>query len=141
VVVATVDDYQGEENKIILLTLVRSNEEGKIGFTGIENRIIVAISRAQHGMFIMGNAEMICKGSPLWARTIQQMDSNGCYGSSLPLTDDRFGKKVIKVNTAEHIAAVLRGEHNLSKKELRKFEMKKREEMQKKAEAGAKSAA
>ena len=87
VVVATVDDYQGEENKIVLLTLVRSNPEEKLGFVGIENRIIVALSRAQHGMYIMGNAEMMCKGSPLWARVVQQMDSKGCYGSALPLEE------------------------------------------------------
>ena len=92
-------------------------------------------------MVVMGNAEMLAKGSPLWQRTIQQMDQNGCYGSSLPLTDDRFGKRVVKVNTADHIAAVMRGEHSLSKKDQRKFEMKKRKEMKEKAEAASKAAA
>lgn len=33
--VATVDSYQGEENDVILLSLVRSNYEGKIGFLGV----------------------------------------------------------------------------------------------------------
>ena len=44
--VAAVDAYQGEENKIIILSLVRSNKEGKIGFVKTYNRICVAISRA-----------------------------------------------------------------------------------------------
>merc|ERR1719319_43912 len=37
--VSTVDNYQGEENDIILLSLVRSNSQGSIGFLGIDNRV------------------------------------------------------------------------------------------------------
>jgi superfamily I DNA and/or RNA helicase len=48
--VSTVDNYQGEECDIILLSLVRSNNNGKIGFLAIENRICVALSRARLGM-------------------------------------------------------------------------------------------
>jgi superfamily I DNA and/or RNA helicase len=45
--VTVVDNYQGEENDIILLSLVRSNEENNIGFLKTDNRICVAISRAK----------------------------------------------------------------------------------------------
>jgi helicase required for RNAi-mediated heterochromatin assembly 1 len=45
--VTTVDNYQGEENDFILLSLVRSNNEDKIGFLEVENRVCVALSRAR----------------------------------------------------------------------------------------------
>jgi len=45
--ITVVDNFQGEENDIILLSLVRSNAEKKIGFLGIPNRICVALSRAK----------------------------------------------------------------------------------------------
>jgi superfamily I DNA and/or RNA helicase len=45
--VTAVDNYQGEENDIILLSLVRSNEDGAIGFLKTDNRVCVAISRAR----------------------------------------------------------------------------------------------
>jgi hypothetical protein len=54
--VVTVDDYQGRENKIILLSLVRSNPGNKIGFLKITNRVNVALSRAKDGLFIFGDA-------------------------------------------------------------------------------------
>ena len=57
--IATVDNFQGEENDIILLSLVRSNRENKIGFLKIENRVNVALSRARSAMFIFGNAMCI----------------------------------------------------------------------------------
>ena len=47
--VSVVDNYQGEENDIVILSLVRSNENGKIGFLKKANRICVALSRAKHG--------------------------------------------------------------------------------------------
>lgn len=47
--VVTVDDYQGEENDIVILSLVRSNTDGNIGFVSVENRICVALSRARQG--------------------------------------------------------------------------------------------
>ena len=53
--VTSVDNYQGEENKIVILSLVRSNKENKIGFTKIYNRICVSISRAKLGFFVIGN--------------------------------------------------------------------------------------
>lgn len=57
--VQTVDNYQGEENDIIILSLVRSNMQGKIGFIGIDNRICVALSRARIGLYVFGNFTFI----------------------------------------------------------------------------------
>ena len=48
--ITAVDNFQGEENDIILLSLVRSNKEHKIGFLNEENRICVALSRAKWGI-------------------------------------------------------------------------------------------
>ena len=43
----TVDGFQGKENDIILLSLVRSNDEANIGFLRKDNRVCVALSRAK----------------------------------------------------------------------------------------------
>lgn len=61
-----VDKYQGEENDIILLSLVRSNEEGKIGFLKTENRVCVALSRAKKGLYIVGNMNNLSENSSMW---------------------------------------------------------------------------
>lgn len=71
--VLTVDSYQGEENEVVLLSLVKSNEQGKIGFTGVENRVCVALSRAKRGFYIFGNAELLAGESKLWAKVINIM--------------------------------------------------------------------
>ena len=55
--VATVDNFQGEEAKVVIVSLVRSNEARKVGFLKTTNRINVLLSRAQHGMYLIGNSE------------------------------------------------------------------------------------
>ncbi|KAI5361869.1 Putative P-loop containing nucleoside triphosphate hydrolase, DNA2/NAM7 helicase, helicase [Septoria linicola] len=57
--VVTVDSYQGEENKIVILSLVRSNDRKQIGFLSVDNRVCVALSRAQCGFYIFGNAMLL----------------------------------------------------------------------------------
>jgi len=52
--VHTVDRFQGDENEMIVVSLVRFNAEDKLGFAAIPNRICVALSRAQCGLYIIG---------------------------------------------------------------------------------------
>lgn len=47
--ITVVDNYQGEESRIVILSLVRSNRDGKIGFLAAQNRVCVALSRAKEG--------------------------------------------------------------------------------------------
>lgn len=57
--VATVDGFQGREKEVIILSLVRSNEKGEIGFVADERRINVAITRPRRQLCIVGNSEII----------------------------------------------------------------------------------
>ena len=83
---AVVDDFQGEENRIILLSLVRSNNEQRIGFVGIENRICVALSRAKMSLFVIGNMEMLRdKVKTIWPKIIESFTEMDCIGEALPL--------------------------------------------------------
>ena len=83
--VSSVDNFQGEENDIILLSLVRNNEDDNIGFLKTNNRVCVALSRARKGLYIMGNRKMLSKQSPLWKDVLADFDKSGCIGKSLPL--------------------------------------------------------
>ncbi|KAL8785976.1 MAG: hypothetical protein Q9213_003052 [Squamulea squamosa] len=74
--VVTVDSYQGEENGIVLLSLVRSNPMNQIGFLSISNRVCVALSRAQRGFYIFGDAGLLSKQSRLWFKVVNAMSQN-----------------------------------------------------------------
>ena len=86
--VCTVDNYQGEENTIILLSLVRSNSKESVGFLKEENRVCVALSRAREGFYCIGNFTMLQEKQeqiPVWNDIISDMKSKGKLGDSLLL--------------------------------------------------------
>jgi cold shock CspA family protein len=83
--VTSVDNYQGEENDIILLSLVRSNTKGIIGFLSTSNRICVALSRAKIGMYIIGNGGLLDSRNSTWAEVIRILQAAGQFGSELVL--------------------------------------------------------
>lgn len=61
--IAVLDNYQGEESDIILLSLVRSNDGKVIGFLKTENRVCVALSRARNGFYVIGNMSLMTRAS------------------------------------------------------------------------------
>ncbi|CAH1975610.1 unnamed protein product [Acanthoscelides obtectus] len=83
--IKSVDDYQGEENKIILLSLVRNNEESKIGFLSNEKRVCVALSRAREGLYIMGNIKHLTSRSRLWKDIEHTLISQNDVGPKISL--------------------------------------------------------
>ncbi|KAI9844006.1 MAG: hypothetical protein M1837_005941 [Sclerophora amabilis] len=63
--VATIDNFQGEEAKIVIMSTVRSNKVNRVGFLKTPNRINVGCSRARDGFYIVGNANLMSK-VPTW---------------------------------------------------------------------------
>ena len=83
--VCAVDNFQGEENDIILLSLVRSNSEGCIGFLGESNRICVALSRARKGFYCIGNFSLLKSQCKLWKEICDDLKTKEAIGDNLQL--------------------------------------------------------
>jgi hypothetical protein len=80
--VSSSDNYQGEENEIILVSFVRSQS---LGFMKVPNRVCVALTRAKKAMYCIGNFEMYAKNSPLWKSIIDEAKERKVFGIGLPL--------------------------------------------------------
>jgi len=85
ITVTTIDSFQGQENDIILISLVRSNKEGKIGYLSQMNRLCVAISRARCGLYLFGNHSQFGRASQKgWQVVSNAMLNKGCLGVVFP---------------------------------------------------------
>ena len=74
--VSTIDGYQGREEDIIIISMVRSNNVCEIGFLGDDRRINVAITRARMQTIIVGDSETICC-RPFLRRLVGYIKDNG----------------------------------------------------------------
>ncbi|CAG8568516.1 1267_t:CDS:10 [Funneliformis mosseae] len=87
----TVDNFQGEEAKIVIISLVRNvstsgNNHGSIGFLKSSNRTNVLLSRAREGMYLIGNSELMAsKSKDMWAPIIRILRSRNQVGFGMPI--------------------------------------------------------
>ena len=95
IVISTIDMYQGDENEFVIVSLVRSNKEGKIGFLKNRNRRCVAQSRARRGMYFVGNSSCF-QHNPTWSKLVEAMSQQGCVGSSLIVKCDNPKHKIVR---------------------------------------------
>ena len=96
----TVDNFQGEENDVILLSLVRSNKNEKVGFIKIVNRACVALSRAKKGFYCIGNFDLLSKHSEMWSKIVADLKASDSIGNALPLVCETH-KDEVAAETAE----------------------------------------
>ena len=69
--IESVDGFQGMEKDYIIISTVRSNFEGLIGFLASKKRLNVALTRARKGLIIVGNCKTLSKRSDIWRNLIE----------------------------------------------------------------------
>jgi superfamily I DNA and/or RNA helicase len=74
----TVDGFQGREKEVIVISLVRSNETGEIGFLSDLRRTNVAMTRARRKLLMIGDSATL-SSDPFYARLIAHFESQGAY--------------------------------------------------------------
>lgn len=98
---ATIDNFQGEEAKVIILSTVRSGD--KLGFVKSPNRINVAMSRARDGMYVFGNSSAL-RTDPIWNAIVNMFIAKQALQSSIRLQCDRHTQHHRLAATANDIA-------------------------------------
>ncbi|KAF2229709.1 P-loop containing nucleoside triphosphate hydrolase protein [Viridothelium virens] len=95
--IATVDNFQGEEAKVVVISLVRSNAQNRCGFLKTSNRINVLLSRAKHGMYIIGNS-LTYEGVQMWNDMLRMLRESRNVGPELELQCSRHPETLMNVS-------------------------------------------
>lgn len=74
----TVDGFQGREKEVVLITFVRSNSTGEIGFLSDTRRTNVALTRAKRALRAIGDSATL-GGNPFYAELLDYFQQNGSY--------------------------------------------------------------
>ncbi|KAJ6926304.1 hypothetical protein NC651_010664 [Populus alba x Populus x berolinensis] len=77
--VGTVDGFQGEEEDLIIISTVRSNENGSVGFVSNPQRANVALTRARFCLWILGNEATLVKSGSIWKKIVNDAKHRRCF--------------------------------------------------------------
>uniref|UniRef100_A0ACD5V4N6 Uncharacterized protein n=1 Tax=Avena sativa TaxID=4498 RepID=A0ACD5V4N6_AVESA len=103
--VKSVDGFQGAEEDIIIISTVRSNKAGSVGFLTNMQRTNVALTRAKHCLWIVGNGMTLSNSKSVWQKIVDDARDRGCY---FDVSEDKdlsnaVVKAVIELDDAENL--------------------------------------
>lgn len=84
--ISTIDSFQGQERDIICISLVRSNEDGNIGFLQDYRRINVALTRAKKMLLVFGDSATLSQ-DPFYQRWLDYCHEHNAYRSAWEFID------------------------------------------------------
>lgn len=79
--VGSVDGFQGREKEAVVISLVRSNPRGEVGFLADERRLNVAVTRARRHVAIIGDSATVAS-HPFLGRLVEYIQAHGEYRSA-----------------------------------------------------------
>ena len=93
---SSIDSFQGEEAKVIILSTVRSNPQNRIGFLKTNNRINVACSRAREGFYIIGNSKLMSRAD-MWQKIVTSLADKSKVGPEFRVCCSRHPERAFAV--------------------------------------------
>ncbi|XP_078151269.1 putative ATP-dependent helicase C29A10.10c [Carex rostrata] len=90
--ISSVDGFQGSEEDIIILSTVRSNRSGSVGFIADSQRTNVALTRARYCLWIVGDGETLSKSGSIWGELVEDAKTRHCFFSA---SEDKVLSKAI----------------------------------------------
>ena len=85
----TVDGFQGREKEAVIISLVRSNTTGEIGFLGDTRRMNVAMTRARRKLIIIGDSATLASDE-FFSRLLEWLESINAYHSAWEYQSNRL---------------------------------------------------
>ncbi|KAK6527341.1 hypothetical protein TWF281_010523 [Arthrobotrys megalospora] len=107
--ISTIDNYQGEESDIVIVSLTRSNSIGDIGFMASPQRVNVLLSRARNALIMIGNADTFMnsrKGKDVWIPLMEQLKRDGHVYDGFPIQCEQHPEKKALLKTKEEFEVV-----------------------------------
>ncbi|KAI5591251.1 hypothetical protein POPTR_004G077650v4 [Populus trichocarpa] len=77
--VRSVDGFQGSEEDVIIISTVRCNASGSVGFLSNRQRANVALTRARYCLWILGNGATLVNSGSIWKKLVTDAKERGCF--------------------------------------------------------------
>ncbi|KAL0343050.1 UNVERIFIED_CONTAM: Helicase sen1 [Sesamum angustifolium] len=110
--VRSVDGFQGGEEDVIIISTVRCNGNGSVGFLDNRQRTNVALTRARYCLWILGSASTLLNSGSVWKKLVMDAKSRGCFynayeDNNLSLAVARHLIEVGQLNSLFHMDSIM----------------------------------
>ncbi|CAN6240616.1 unnamed protein product [Urochloa humidicola] len=104
--VKSVDGFQGAEEDVIIVSTVRSNGAGSVGFLTNLQRTNVALTRAKHCLWIVGNVTTLANSRSVWQKIVKDALARGCLFDASDNKDlsNALVNAIIELDDSENLA-------------------------------------
>ena len=97
--ISSIDNYQGEESDIVVVSMVRSNKNNNIGHCDSPERMNVMLSRARNTLILLGNLSCLTEsGSDTWKYISSLLYESGSVFENIPVVCERHGTRVTGIS-------------------------------------------
>ncbi|GMM29297.1 RNA helicase [Martiniozyma asiatica (nom. inval.)] len=83
IIISTVDAFQGREKNVVIMSCVRANPRGEVGFLKDYRRMNVAFTRAKYSFIMIGDANTLKQGDQMWRDYIGDLEGKGYLSKDL----------------------------------------------------------
>ncbi|KAH0910489.1 hypothetical protein HID58_033810 [Brassica napus] len=106
--VRSVDGFQGGEEDVIIISTVRSNGNGKIGFLSNHQRANVALTRARHCLWVVGNERTLTMSGSVWTKLVRDSKRRGCFYDAIDDKNlrDAMNDAMLKVDMSDSLEGI-----------------------------------
>ncbi|KAH7851793.1 hypothetical protein Vadar_016547 [Vaccinium darrowii] len=77
--IRSVDGFQGGEEDLVIISTVRCNGRGSVGFLSNRQRTNVALTRARHCLWILGNGATLINSGSVWKKLVVDAKARSCF--------------------------------------------------------------
>ena len=132
--IRSVDGFQGREKEAVVLSLVRSNAKGEVGFLAESRRLNVAVTRARRHVAVICNAETVSHDKFLKG-FVEYLEENGDVRSAMQYQNE---VEALQLKRPEGMELTVKDGEDRTQKKVRKDRKNTKKEVQKEKKASAK---
>ncbi|KAF6140771.1 hypothetical protein GIB67_035198 [Kingdonia uniflora] len=103
--IRSVDGFQGSEENVIIISTIRSNWNGSVGFLSNSQQTNVALTSARYCLWILGNEQTLINSGSVWKKLVIDRKDRGCFFDA----NDDEGLSKAKINSVINLMICLMG--------------------------------
>uniref|UniRef100_A0A1B0GNW6 DNA2/NAM7 helicase-like C-terminal domain-containing protein n=1 Tax=Phlebotomus papatasi TaxID=29031 RepID=A0A1B0GNW6_PHLPP len=96
----SVESFQGQECRVGIVSLAKVDKEMKYDFPASEYRLCILMTRAQEGLYIVGDLEPFIEKNETWGKVKEKLEAKESIGPGLPVKCEKHGCEIL-VHSAE----------------------------------------